>query len=274
MGPVSGSTKPPAGSASAGGRAPPRILAPVGVDAPTPAMRTATSDRVERLVEALAAEIVMRHATGNRVLDFGHGSPRVTDWVAPRASQHSIIDAVDLGRGGEVSVPMPDATFDLVYCLRTLPHLGHDAETSDQAARSALREIARLLGPGGVALVQIDNPMSLYGAWHGLRRLAKALERGPLVFDSPRGLTRFDSLPRLLGMLPSSLNMTNVYGLRVVAVTPALLALPVIGRIFERMEWWARDRPALRRLGAHLLIEVRRLSRLPPGEDPAQSSYP
>lgn len=216
----------------------------------------------------------MRHATGNRVLDFGHGCARVTDWVAPRASQHAIIDAVDLGRGGEVSVPMPDATFDLIYSLRTLPHLGHDAETSDQAARSALREIARLLGPGGVALVQIDNPMSLYGAWHGLRRLAKALERGPLVFESARGLTRLDSLPRLLSMLPSSLNMTGVYGLRVVAVTPPLLVLPIIGRIFERLEWWSRDRPGLRRLGAHLLVEVRRLSRLPPSATLTDSSYP
>jgi SAM-dependent methyltransferase len=228
---------------------------------PSRPLPTPSDGRVERLVDELGAEIVLRHATGNRVLDLGHGAPRVTDWVAARAQTHTIVDAVDLGRGGTIRLPLRDATFDLVYTLRTLPHLGHDAETSEQAARSLLSEIARLLAPGGVALVQIDNPMSVYGAYHGIRRLAKALESGPLVIDSARGLTRFDTLSRALSMVPPSLAMTELYGLRVTAVAPHLLAMPLVGRILTGLDWWCRDRTLIRRLGAHLLLELRRLSR-------------
>jgi SAM-dependent methyltransferase len=232
----------------------------LGTEPPRP-LPVATDGRLDRHVDELAAEVILRHAVGNRVLDLGHGAPRVGEWVAARSARHTTVDALDLGRGARIQVPLPDASFDLIYCLRTLPHLGQDAETSDQAARSALREIARLLAPGGVALVQIDNPTSLYGAWHGLRQLAKALERGPLVMESARGLTRFDTLQRVVRMLPESLDMTQVHGLRVFAATPHLLAMPVLGRILQRMDWWCRDRPLLRRLGAHLLVEVRRLSR-------------
>lgn len=261
----SGSSSP-----SIGGRRAPKILAPLaagrigaeGVARSELGLSTAVTapadERIEELVDRMAAEVVLRHATGRRVLDLGRGAPRITEHVATRAGSQLVVDAVDLGRGAEVALPLADASFDLVYCLRTLPHLGHDAESSEQAAASLLCETARLLSPGGVALVWIDNPLSLWGALHGLRRPAKALERGPLVIDSARGLTRFDTLPRLLGMLPPTLTMTRFHGLRVVTLVPHVLAIPLVGRLLTRIEWWARDRAIVRRLGAHLLVELRR----------------
>ena len=250
-------------------RAPPKILAPVVAHEGVAHTELASSvldaadEHVDELVDRMAAEVVLRHATGRRVLDLGRGAPRVTEHVATRAASQVVVDAVDLGRGGSIALPLADASFDLVYCLRTLPHLGHDAESSELAARSLLSEVARLLGPTGVALVWIDNPLSLWGALHGLRRPAKALERGPLVIDSARGLTRFDTLPRLLSMLPASLSMTRLHGLRVVTIVPHVLAIPLVGRLLTRIEWWARDRAIVRRLGAHLLVELRRTSRDP-----------
>lgn len=259
-----------------GRRAPPKILAPrasmegVAHTALGPAVIDDADAQLDELVDAMACEVVLRHANGRRVLDLGHGAPRVTEQVAARAASHVVVDAVDLGRGASVTLPLHDAAFDLVYCLRTLPHLGHDAESSEQAARSLLLEVARLLAPGGVALMWIDNPLSLWGALHGLRRPARALERGPLVIDSARGLTRFDTLPRLLRMLPPVLSMTHLHGLRVVTLLPHVLAIPLVGRILTRIEWWARDRAIVRRLGAHLLVELRRSSSLGigPGVEP------
>lgn len=286
-------SSPGATRGRAGTRPAPKILAPVGVSTAVasdvqglqarPGVQDVQSfiapaddrlDALDQLVERMAAELVLRHATGRRVLDLGRGAPRVTDCVAPRAASQVVVDAVDLGRSGSVRLPLPDASFDLVYCLRTLPHLGHDAESSEQAATSALSEVARLLGPGGTALVWIDNPLSLWGALHGLRRPARALERGPLVVDSSRGLTRFDTLPRLLRMLPPTLAMTGLHGLRVVTLAPPLLAVPLLGRLLSRAEWWCRDRALVRRLGAHLLVELRRVSRRGPSEIAAGTNGP
>jgi SAM-dependent methyltransferase len=283
---VSGSTKPPAscssgaarGSGTARGsgdgpaRAAPKVRTPalaLRTDI-APAVTAASDERLDELVDRMAAEVVLRHATGRRVLDLGRGAPRVSEQVATRAASHMVVDAVDLGRGAKVALPLPDASFDLVYCLRTLPHLGHDAESSEQAAASLLGEVARLLAPTGVALVWIDNPLSLWGALHGLRRPAKALERGPLVIDSARGLTRFDTLPRLLRMLPPSLSMTRLHGMRVVTLVPHVLAIPLVGRVLTGIEWWARDRALVRRLAAHLLVELRRTSPFGPRDQSEQ----
>ena len=39
-----------------------------------------------------------------------------------------------------------------------------------------------------------------------------------------------------------------------------LLAIPVLGRVLARLEWWGRDQPLLRRFAAHLLLILRRLT--------------
>lgn len=245
------------GSTNARPRRAPRVVSPAlhGTD---PALaRGERADAWTTLLDRLVGEVIMRHATGVRVLDLGRGSPIVADWVGARAASLDIVDAQDLGRGDEVRIPWPDASLDLVYCIRTLAHLGHDPQTSERAARSALAEIGRVLVPGGTALVEFENALSLWGAVHGLRRPAKALERGPLVIDSPRGLTRFDTLPRALALLPDHLVMTGLHGLRIVTPLPRLLMIPVVGRVLSRLEWVLRDRPIVRRLGGHLLLVVR-----------------
>ncbi len=215
------------------------------------------------LVDALAGEVVMRHATGRIVLDLGHGAPRVAEWVRPRAASLRVVDAVDLGRGASIRLPFADGSFELVYSLRTLPHLGHDEATSEAAARSLLHEIARILAPGGTALCQIANPRSLWGLYHGVRHPVTVIERGSLVLESPRGLTRFDTLARFGKLLPPSLTLTQLHGLRVFVILPQLLALPIIGRILARLDWYARDRAPWRRFGTHLLLVLRRSHALP-----------
>jgi SAM-dependent methyltransferase len=217
-------------------------------------------DLAMELVDRLAGEVVLRHAGGRVALDLGHGAPRVTEWVRPRAGALKVVDALDLGRGAEIRLPFADASFELVYSLRTLPHLGHDEPSSTAAAAAILLEIARVLAPGGTALCQIDNPRSLFGLYHGIRHPITAIERGALVVESERGVTRFDTLPAFLRLVPASLAMTDLHGLRVFTALPRLLALPILGRLLFRLEWLARDRAPLRAFGAHLIVVLRRVS--------------
>jgi SAM-dependent methyltransferase len=218
----------------------------------------AASRRIADLCDRLVAEVVLRHSVGRATLDLGHGAPQIATWVRPRAASLTVVDAVDLGHGAEVRLPWRDRSFEVVYSLRTLPHLGHDERSSESAVRSLLGEIRRVLVPGGVALCLVDNPRSLWGAYYGIRNLGELIERGPLVVESTRGITRFDTLGRLVDMLPPGLTLTEHHGVRVFTVLPHLLDLPLVGRVLERLEWFARDRALLRGFAAHLLAVIRR----------------
>lgn len=250
MGRVSGSTKGPSRSLE--------ILPPEG-----PAALPLRADRrrsaIADLVDRLAGEVILRHVPGRRVLDLGHGAPVVTEWVEERAAAQTVVDAIDLGRGAEIRVPMPDRSFEVVYCLRTLSHLGRDESTSRAAATSALLEIARLLVPEGTALVQFDNPRSLWGLYHGIKNPMTAVERAPLVVDTDRGITRFDTLGRFKRMLPEPLHLSRLHGLRIAVHLPGMLRVPIVGRLLEAIEWFARDRTLWNRFGAHMLVELRRV---------------
>lgn len=244
------------GTGEVGGRGlRPRKVAVARID-------TAAGRRIVELCDRLAGEVVLRHSVGRATLDLGHGAPRVATWVRPRAASLTVVDAVDLGRGAEIRLPWRDRSFEVVYSLRTLPHLGHDERSSEAAARGLLAEIRRVLTPGGVALCQIDNPRSLWGAYHGIRHPGAVIERGPLVVESDRGITRFDTLRRLVDMLPPGLTLTEHHGVRVFTAWPRVLDIPLVGRMLEGLDWFARDRALLRGFGAHLLAVLRRLDSL------------
>ncbi len=231
------------------------IVVPGDVSTTAPRRRTALSDLVDRMM----ADVILGHVPGQRVLDLGRGSPSLTEWVEQRAASLSVLDARDLGRGADVQLALPPSRFDIVYCLRTLPHLGRDDETSTAAARAMLAEVARVLRDDGTALIQFDNPRSLWGLYHGLRNPVTIVEGGSMVVDSDRGITRFDTLGRFKRMLPSSLHIARLHGVRIAAHAPSLLRIPVLGGMLERFEWFARDRRWMAALGAHVLVEVRKV---------------
>jgi len=137
-------------------------------------------------------------------LDAGMGPGRLVPELARRgwtvsgvdasaemvaAAQRRMPDAVERLLRGEIeSLPFGDGSFDAVVATGVL-------EFSE--LERALPELARVLRPGGLAVVSYPNPGNLYGLWklRGWYRLVRAAKRisrqPPLAF--PRGA--FDVSP-------------------------------------------------------------------------------
>lgn len=266
MEPVSGSTKPapPGRSAPGAPRAAPASAAPAGPSAseltwwgaPVPARPTPV-DAASGLAQALMGDAVLRHVAGRRVLDVGHGAPEIARWVEPVAASLSIVPLSELDDSGELVIPAADASFDTVYSLRTLPYVGHDEESSLAGVRSLLREMVRVTAPGGLLLVEINNPSSVRGMYYGIRRPITVVSTGSVVLAEGARVTRYDTLGRLLTLAPRELELMAVYGIRVLVPISRVLNIPLLGRILAAGEWWARD-SFLRHFGAHLLAVLRK----------------
>jgi len=73
-----------------------------------------------------------------------------------RASDHAV--QVDLKKGAAESIPFPDNSFDLVMLDNVLEHVNDRPLT--------LREIRRVLKPGGLLYMVTPKPFSLYSLWN------------------------------------------------------------------------------------------------------------
>jgi SAM-dependent methyltransferase len=215
-------------------------------------------DRLSGLSQALVGDALLRHVAGRRVLDLGQGSPEIARWVrATAASLESVDVRLATTDAGEIRLPHPPDRYDVVYSVRTLAHLGRDEASSDLGVRSLLAEAARVLAPGGLLLVEINNPRSLRGLAYGIRRPITIVAAGSVVVAERQHVTRYDTLSRLVRMAPRNLELVHVYGIRVLVPISRALQIPLLGRLLAAGEWWARD-GFLRRYGAHLLVALRR----------------
>jgi SAM-dependent methyltransferase len=248
------------------------------------------------LIDSLVGDVLLDHVPGCRVLDLGYGSPEIAGWIRDRIGDHlSIVEkgALEsptahiadssgflpasefLDADGNFVLPddeeeslrlveYRDASFDLVYCLRTFPHLGYDTESSEQLGRQLLREAARVTADGGTVFVQIANSRSLRGFIEGIRNPITVVSRRRMILGDRYGLTRWDTLPRFMGFLPPELEVVGVHGLGVVIPHNATLQIPIVGRVLSRLEWRLRDMGVAKRFGAQLLVVMRRLHRSDP----------
>ncbi|MGB1275683.1 MAG: hypothetical protein ACPG77_08025 [Nannocystaceae bacterium] len=228
----------------------------------TKAMQTTGAGRnqIGELLLRLRGEALLRLAPGCRIVDLGHGEPDIALWLDEVCESIDIIKRSQLFSGDKIAVDLPSASYDLTYCIRTLPHLGKDKKSSDRAVRAMLEEVARLTVPGGTAVVEVDNPHSLRGGALGIRQTFRGFTRGRIVIEHEgRSVDRFDALSNVIDMLPPTLKLMSIQGLRVLLPTSHLATLPLVGKVLCRLEWWAREHPLLRRFGAHLLLVLHRV---------------
>jgi SAM-dependent methyltransferase len=215
-----------------------------------------------RLIDELELELVRRHGAGRDVFEAGCGTGLLLREAA-RVARSAV--GLDLSRGmlapararglrvvqGSLTdVPLPSASFDLVYSMKVLAHV--------PPIERAVAELARLLRPGGHVLLEFYNPLSL-------RYLAKRLGgHGTIASDGTTEgdvYTRYDTAARARAYLPPDLDLVGVRGVRVVTPTSRVFAVPPLGRLFSWAERASCDLPLLRNLGGFLILIARKRGR-------------
>jgi SAM-dependent methyltransferase len=211
-----------------------------------------------RLIDELELELVRKYGAGGDVFEAGCGTGLLLREAATFARSAVGLDlsrgmlgpararGLRVVQGSLTDVPLPPASFDLVYSMKVLAHV-------PPIARAAA-ELARLVRPGGHLLLEFYNPWSL-------RYLAKRLGGpGAIAAGTTEGdvYTRYDTAARARTYLPPELEVVGVRGVRVVTPTSKVFAVPSLGRLFSWAEHAACDAPLLRHLGGFLIVIARK----------------
>lgn len=146
--------------------------------------RTAARD-----APAIAALLDAGHNT--RILDIGGGTGVVAELVAPRSIvfvlepdprkiQHGHYERPRFGfiEGSAEKLPFPDRYLDRALMLLSFHHV--------RGQEQALRELRRVLVPGGRVVMQEFSPTEGAGKW--VRRLERGLMRQDVAFHEPAAL--------------------------------------------------------------------------------------
>ena len=188
------------------------------------------------LIDDLEIAALEPFGRGKEVLECGCGTGLLLERISSFASRAEGCDLspgmLEKARGRGLSVreasvtalPYADASFDVACSFKVLAHV--------QEIEKALAEMARVVRPGGYVLAE------LYNGW-SFRALAKKL--GPAgrisqTRDESAVYTRFDSPTAWRGLLPPSLELEGVRGVRIVTAAAPLLRVPVLGSTLRALE--------------------------------------
>jgi SAM-dependent methyltransferase len=211
-----------------------------------------------KLIDDQAAELVRRVGEGRRVLEVGCGTGLVLQRIAEFASHAEGIDlspgmlAKAKERGLNVQeadctkLPFEDASFDVACSFKVLAHVpDFDA---------ALREMVRVVKPGGHIVVDIYNRHSMR---YGIKRLFGPRNTSS-DFDEAAIGTRFWSLADAKDHIPEGTRLADVAGIRVVTAHPVINRLPLVGAISRGMEWKLMD-SGLARFAGFIVLTLERV---------------
>ena len=245
-------------------------MAAVAIPAPSPPDtqtyydRFSTSYEAERhhgyhrMIDELELDLVRRFGTGKDVFEAGCGTGLLLRQAAAVARSAVGLDlsrgmlgpararGLRVVQGSLTDVPLPTASFDLVYSMKVLAHVPPIAR--------AVAELARLCRPGGHLLLAFYNPLSL-------RYLAKLVAGPGRIAEATTEsdvFTRFDTLGRARSYLTPDLELVAVRGVRVVTPSSHAFAIPALARLLGWAERVACDAPVLRNLGGFLVLVARK----------------
>lgn len=211
-----------------------------------------------RMVDDLEVELVERFARGKSVLEVGCGTGLLLERVAKFASAAHGIDlsagmlarararGLDVAEASATALPFDDASVDVAYSFKVLAHVPDIA--------GALREMARVVRPGGFVLAEFYNARSL-------RRLVKAMKPPTPVSATTHDeqvFTRYDTAAAIRTYLPPELDWVETRGIRVITPTASVLRIPIVGPVVRWAEHRLADLPVARNLGGFLIAICRR----------------
>jgi ubiquinone/menaquinone biosynthesis C-methylase UbiE len=211
-----------------------------------------------RMLDDLEVEIVERYAHGKRVLEVGCGTGLILGRVAQFAAAASGIDlsggmlekAAERGlrvvQASATELPIATASVDVAYSFKVLAHVPDIS--------GAMREMARVVRPGGYVIAEFYNARSL-------RRLVKALKPPTAVSDQTHDehvFTRYDDANAIRSYLPPELEWTATRGIRVITPVAAVLRVPIVGAAVRWAEHRLADMPGARDHGGFLVAICKR----------------
>src|SRR3982751_1608537 len=165
-----------------------------------------------RMLDDLEVEIVERYARNKQVLEVGCGTGLILDRVAQFASDARGIDlsagmlekaaarGLNVAQASATELPIATASVDVAYSFKVLAHIPDIA--------GAMREMARVVRPGGYVLAEFYNARSL-------RRLVKAVKPPTKVSDQTHDehvYTRYDDANAIRSYLPEELEWIATRG--------------------------------------------------------------
>ena len=207
-----------------------------------------------RMLDDLEVGLVERYATGKDVLEVGCGTGLILDRVHRFARSAAGIDlsggmlrraaerGLAVAQASATALPIATASVDVAYSFKVLAHV------ADIGA--ALREMARVVRPGGWVLAEFYNARSI-------RRLVKAIKPPTAVSEQTHDehvFTRYDTADEIRAYLPPSLRWVTSRGIRIVTPVAQVHRVPGLGALVRAAEHRLADVPMLRELGGFLVV--------------------
>jgi len=211
-----------------------------------------------RMLDDLEVEIVERYARDKQVLEVGCGTGLILHRVASFAKDARGIDlsagmlekaearGLAVAQASATELPIATASVDVAYSFKVLAHIPDIS--------GAMREMARVVRPGGYVIAEFYNARSL-------RRLVKALKPPTKVSEQTHDehvYTRYDDAAAIRSYLPPELEWVATRGIRVITPVAAVLRVPLLGSAVRWAEHRLADLPVTRDHGGFLVAICQR----------------
>ena len=202
--------------------------------------------------------LLMPHVLGTDVCEVGCGTGLLLKELGPDIRTAIGVDIsrkmlgkarerqLNVVQGTATCLPFSDEMFDLVYSFKVLPHI--------QDIELALREVSRVLRPGGSAFLEFYNA-------HSIRHVIKKLKPAHAVSEHTNDtevFTRYDSPTQAASYLPESLELVRTHGIRVLTPSAVFHRLPLVKNLVQWSERIAHSSFLGQRFGGFTVLEVKR----------------
>jgi ubiquinone/menaquinone biosynthesis C-methylase UbiE len=198
-------------------------------------------DGYHALVDDLEVELVERYGAGGDVLECGCGTGLILERIrrfartakaidlSPKMLEQAHARGLDAQEASVTAIPFAPESFDVACAFKVLAHV-------PQIGR-ALAEMARVTRPGGVVIAEFYNPASVRGL---IKRFAPARAISRLTRENAV-YTRFDAPWVIPRVLPPSLRIEAIRGVRIVTPVATAFRLPVVRDWLRKIEWRLAD---------------------------------